>query len=161
MVVQPPASAFVGPPDTPDPGCSEHDALAHERRWVDALRRQDAAALAHNPAGLPIGLALSGGGIRSATVSLGALQALAEARLLRRLDYLSTVSGGGYIGSWFSAILQGQRQAGGDNAIGRAEKLVWPGGPQAPVREAAEIGFLRAYSNYLTPRIGRSEEHTV
>ncbi len=34
------------------------------------------------------GLALSGGGIRSATFALGVLQAMAEARLLRRVDYL-------------------------------------------------------------------------
>ena len=45
------------------------------------------------------GLALSGGGIRSATFSLGVMQALAHRGLLKRFDYLSTVSGGGYIGS--------------------------------------------------------------
>src|SRR3546814_9389273 len=39
------------------------------------------------------GLALSGGGIRSATFSLGVLQRLALARLLGCVDYLSTVSG--------------------------------------------------------------------
>ena len=52
------------------------------------------------------GLALSGGGIRSATFNLGILQALARHKLLRRVDYLSTVSGGGYIGGWFTALLQ-------------------------------------------------------
>jgi hypothetical protein len=46
-----------------------------------------------------MGLALSGGGIRSATFSLGVMQALAEAKVLCKFDYLSTVSGGGYIGS--------------------------------------------------------------
>lgn len=50
-------------------------------------------------------LCLSGGGIRSATFSLGVLQALAKHNLLSKFDYLSTVSGGGYIGSWFSAWL--------------------------------------------------------
>src|SRR5687768_6814876 len=43
----------------------------------------------------PFGLAFSGGGIRSATFNLGILQGLAEHGLLRRVDYLSTVSGGG------------------------------------------------------------------
>src|SRR5262245_23346080 len=57
-------------------------------------------------------LALSGGGIRSATFNLGVLQALAERKLLTRLDYLSTVSGGGYIGSWFSALVERTRKAG-------------------------------------------------
>jgi hypothetical protein len=44
-------------------------------------------------------LALSGGGIRSATFCLGLLKALAQHRQLLAFDLLSTVSGGGYIGS--------------------------------------------------------------
>ena len=47
-----------------------------------------------------LGLTHSGGGIRSATFSLGILQYLAGSGLLKHVDYLSTVSGGGYIGSW-------------------------------------------------------------
>ena len=46
-----------------------------------------------------IGVALSGGGIRSASFCLGALQALDKAAVLQNVDYLSTVSGGGYIGT--------------------------------------------------------------
>src|SRR5665213_1026761 len=48
------------------------------------------------------GLAFSGGGIRSAAVCLGALQALHVHRVIDSIDYLSTVSGGGYIGSCLS-----------------------------------------------------------
>jgi hypothetical protein len=48
-------------------------------------------------------LCLSGGGIRSATFALGVLQALARYGYLQNFTYLSTVSGGGYIGSWLSA----------------------------------------------------------
>lgn len=51
------------------------------------------------------GLALSGGGIRSATFSLGVIQALAQFKRLRQVDYLSTISGGGYIGCWLSACI--------------------------------------------------------
>lgn len=51
-----------------------------------------------------MGLALSGGGIRSATFNLGVLQVLAWTRLLKFVDYLSTVSGGGYIGSCVSSM---------------------------------------------------------
>ncbi|HTP85275.1 MAG TPA: patatin-like phospholipase family protein, partial [Alphaproteobacteria bacterium] len=40
-------------------------------------------------------LCLSGGGIRSATFSLGVLQGLAQKGLLEKFHYLSTVSGGG------------------------------------------------------------------
>src|SRR5580700_6463691 len=50
-----------------------------------------------------VGLAFSGGGIRSATFNLGVIQALARNNLLNLVDYLSTVSGGGYIGSWLSS----------------------------------------------------------
>jgi hypothetical protein len=49
------------------------------------------------------GLALSGGGIRSASFNLGLLQALHRGGLLRWMNYLSTVSGGTYIGAWLSA----------------------------------------------------------
>ncbi|HEV8715309.1 MAG TPA: patatin-like phospholipase family protein, partial [Candidatus Binatia bacterium] len=48
-------------------------------------------------------LCLSGGGIRSATFGLGVLQGFAAHGLLDKFDYLSTVSGGGYIGSWLTA----------------------------------------------------------
>ncbi len=59
-----------------------------------------------------VGLALSGGGIRSASFALGVLQALARrdglhVDHLRDIDYLSTVSGGGYIGAsltWFNFL---------------------------------------------------------
>ncbi len=44
-------------------------------------------------------LCISGGGIRSAIFGLGILQGLARCGLLDRFHYLSTVSGGGYIGS--------------------------------------------------------------
>jgi hypothetical protein len=51
-----------------------------------------------------VGLALSGGGIRSATFGLGVLQSLARARLLRRVDMMSTVSGGGFIGVFLGRL---------------------------------------------------------
>src|SRR5450759_3803289 len=54
----------------------------------------------------PLGLAFSGGGIRSATFNLGVLQGLSELGLLPFIDYLSTVSGGGYIGSWLHGIIR-------------------------------------------------------
>ena len=45
-------------------------------------------------------IALSGGGIRSATFNLGFLKALNDKGIFKHADYLSTVSGGGYIGSF-------------------------------------------------------------
>jgi predicted acylesterase/phospholipase RssA len=67
----------------------------------------------------PVGLCLSGGGIRSAAFCLGALQALdakvatalpagRDARVLSFIDYLSTVSGGGYIGAAATARMRGR-----------------------------------------------------
>lgn len=53
-----------------------------------------------------VGLAFSGGGIRSACFNLGILQALDERGLFGRIDYLSTVSGGGYLGSWLVSCLR-------------------------------------------------------
>ena len=50
------------------------------------------------------GLALSGGGIRSASFNLGLLQALHRFNVLRLFDYMSIVSGGGYIGSYLSSL---------------------------------------------------------
>lgn len=59
------------------------------------------------------GIALSGGGIRSASYALGVLQALANSRVLPKFDYLSTVSGGGYIGASLSYLLhESARNAG-------------------------------------------------
>ncbi len=68
------------------------DAAIHNAAEGSAAENASASELA--------GLAFSGGGIRSATFNLGVLQALAELGLLHRFDYLSTVSGGGYIGFW-------------------------------------------------------------
>ena len=48
-------------------------------------------------------LCLSGGGIRSATFNLGVIQSLARIGLLGKFDYISSVSGGGYIACWLRA----------------------------------------------------------
>ena len=53
------------------------------------------------------GLSISGGGIRSATFSIGVMQALAGENVLKHMDYLSTVSGGGYSGSMLTWALYG------------------------------------------------------
>ncbi|MDH4094698.1 MAG: patatin-like phospholipase family protein [Betaproteobacteria bacterium] len=105
--------------------------------------------------GKALGLAFSGGGIRSATFNLGVIQALAEAKVLRRFDYLSTISGGGYIGAWLSLFIR--RYAGGK--VADAEALLV--GRDARGLEHPAIRFLRAFSNYLTPRVGLSKDTLV
>lgn len=56
-----------------------------------------------------VGMALSGGGIRSATFCLGVVQVLAERGLMGQFDYLSTVSGGGYTGSFITSCIGSER----------------------------------------------------
>jgi len=97
-----------------------------------------------------VGLAFSGGGIRSATFNLGVLQALAQAHLLRTFDYVSTVSGGGYIGSWLMAWMHHQ----GKNIKDIEEHLSPHNYSKTNAADPAEVHFLRNYSNYLTPRKG-------
>lgn len=95
-----------------------------------------------------LGLAFSGGGIRSATFNLGVLQGLARRRLLHRFDYLSTISGGGYIGAWLTAWIHRRGMHEVETRLGAQRKN------QPLFKEPPEIGFLREYSNYLTPRKG-------
>jgi predicted acylesterase/phospholipase RssA len=97
-----------------------------------------------------IGLAFSGGGIRSATFNLGVLQALAKRKLLRSLDYISTVSGGGYIGGWLMGWMHHQQI--GIREI--EERLSTPPKMPGEAGDQPEVHFLRDYSNYLTPRKG-------
>lgn len=107
------------------------------------------------------GLAFSGGGIRSATFNLGVLQALAQTGLLSKFDYLSTVSGGGYIGSWLAAFTKRRTDP-------QAKDPCAPSGSFADVQDALRphkyapderseppvLHWLRLYSNYLTPHTG-------
>lgn len=104
---------------------------------------EERAVIAERSGGVPrddhslVGLGLSGGGIRSATFALGVMESLRRSGWLERADYLSTVSGGGYIGSWLTA--NARRNRG------------WLA-PDADWR--ASIAHLRRYSNYLSPRVG-------
>ena len=90
------------------------------------------------------GLCISGGGIRSATFGLGVLHGLALKGLLGRFDYLSTVSGGGYIGSWLKAW-----QKNDPASYKHCLQDCSPGDPERP--EPTAIRHLRSYSNYLAP----------
>jgi len=94
-------------------------------------------------------LCLSGGGIRSATFNLGALQGLAKIGLLGRFDYLSSVSGGGYIAGWLGAWM---RREGVNTVVRKLGDSGRPNNPLAP--EPAPVAALREYSNYLTPEVG-------
>lgn len=121
--------------------------LAAKGHWPPADPTKDAYAVA-DELGLT-GICFSGGGIRSATFNLGVLQGLAAADRLNSFDYLSTVSGGGYIhqflASWISceSLEKVQQQL---------EPL--PGPPSTRNFWPEPLRWLRRYSNYLTPRAG-------
>ncbi len=90
-----------------------------------------------NSSGL-VGLALSSGGIRSATFCLGVLQGLAAAGLLRGIDYLSCVGGGGYIGGRVPAMIARDGFAGANRALSREQISL----PEAPSRRFALISAI-------------------
>lgn len=96
-----------------------------------------------------LGLALSGGGVRSATFNLGILQGLAKRNWLGKVDYLSTVSGGGFIGAWLSNLARKET-----DFVDVIRKTV--DDPKARGR----IDNLRRMGNYLTPTIGVMSKDT-
>ena len=90
-------------------------------------------------------LCLSGGGIRSASFCLGVVQGLARLGVLSKYHYLSTVSGGGYLGCMMAAW--GYRTPGGmdDVQTTLAKDREGSGTP---------IAWWREYLSYLAPRRG-------
>ncbi|MCO6456470.1 MAG: patatin-like phospholipase family protein [Pirellulaceae bacterium] len=101
-----------------------------------------------------LGLALSGGGIRSAAFCLGVLQSLARHGWLRRVDYLSTVSGGGYTGAFLGRFFDALWKSAND---GGRQLAPQDGSVQTHVARqltdyrSAELDWLRRNSNYLAP----------
>ncbi len=90
------------------------------------------------------GVALSGGGIRSAAFCLGVLQAFDSNIGVEKVDCLSTVSGGGYIGLSLTA---------GMNAIGESSPRRFPfTTDKDDRRDNLPVGHIRNYANYLIPR---------
>ncbi len=101
-----------------------------------------------------VGLAFSGGGIRSATFNLGVLQALAHVGLLRAFHYLSTVSGGGYIGSWLVGWIHREQIDAVERELPREVEGQTEARRRRRHRRGSPITFLRQFSNYLTPKTG-------
>lgn len=96
------------------------------------------------------GLALSGGGIRSATFNLGLLQGLAEKGVLDHVHYVSTASGGGYIGGFWTAWR-------------RRQGTMFPPPSFEPTRTSREhpsVRHMREFSRFLVPRLGFMQTET-
>ncbi|NMG68124.1 hypothetical protein GPA19_24650, partial [Azoarcus indigens] len=105
----------------------------------------------HVVSGSP-GLALSGGGIRSATFNLGLLQALAAQGLLKPFGYLSTVSGGGYIGSFLGRLYH---RASEENIKASPLAVAQDVERKLASDEAPIIRWLRDNGRYLAPHGGK------
>jgi len=143
-----------------------------EQFFPEEKRRLDPEG---NPTELT-GLALSGGGIRSATFSLGVMQALARHGLLDKFDYLSTVSGGGYIGgavTWLLSDMAKDTAQAGEKPGLTAENFPFgtcqdSGKSDAGVTSKRQektasgnqpwqrdlLSYLRHHGDYLTPGSG-------
>ncbi len=99
-------------------------------------------------------LCLSGGGIRSAAFGLGVIQALAEVGLLKRFHYLSTVSGGGYIGGWLTRLIASKKEESPPDQGVPLEDIEVALAKSRDGFEMPELRGLRRYTNYLAPRLG-------
>jgi len=141
---------FLGPDTIPENCASLVQILEDEQSYIQKRReqaygdkdQQDYGGLgkASNESESmgTFGLAISGGGIRSATFALGALQQLAEAKILKDVDYLSTVSGGSYIGSFLTSRMH--------NEDFEIDKILVP---DHGAVETEEVRNLRNRSKYL------------
>lgn len=141
-------------------GC---DMLAAEQAHIIARRKamapHDSALLDGKGVENAFGLAISGGGIRSATFCLGVVQQLHRRGLFRQVDYLSTVSGGGYLGTFLTSYLGHAENSGAVHASAdpdaRIEQVFGPGlndpvaGGQAATAEPPPLRHLRNSSKYL------------
>jgi hypothetical protein len=145
--------------DWTDPRLYPEELAKAERQLVQKRRTQPDLDkdLDKDRRGKPgVGFALSGGGIRSATFCLGVFQALARRGLLAKVDFLSTVSGGGYLGSFLGALFNPDRKdvraalrkdlkldAGTDDV--RTIEAALDG------HESAIVRWLRENGRYLSP----------
>lgn len=124
---------------------AEHGAINQRRGRFNRPNVQNFNALAEYCYGESgqfdtMGLAFSGGGIRSAAFCLGAAQALAENDVIDEADYLSTVSGGGYTGASITSAMT-------------INQGVFPfKGEKDDMSDPPALGHVRDHSNYLVPR---------
>jgi hypothetical protein len=103
-------------------------------------QRDGTPVLRPTPVSKLTGLALSGGGIRSAAFCLGAIQALHARGLMSKFDYLSSVAGGGYVGLSMTAAMS-------ESATER-----FPFASELCEGEEAGVQHIRDHANYLFPQ---------
>lgn len=157
----------VPPPSNDNAECGQHYPEPFRDAEVKLLLRRRAAvqdnAAAPARACDAIGAGLSGGGIRSATFCLGVFQSLARFELLKRIDYLSTVSGGGYFGSFLGRLYAREVPPGAVPAVPAGQrpptgtKSARPGFVEKVLTDKAQRDVLRALRSngrYIAPSGG-------
>lgn len=89
-----------------------------------------------------IGLAFSGGGVRSSTFSLGVLQAFAKRNFLRHVDFVSSVSGGAFTAGFLGRLFTRERVKQSGDPVGRAQDIL-------KENQSGPLRWLRTQANYL------------
>src|SRR5690242_18563568 len=130
--------------DAYPPTLWEHE-RAHLRARMPARHRDPA----DRPSDQVVGVALSGGGIRSATFCLGVFQALARLKWLDRIDYVSTVSGGGYFGSFLGRLYRRDEVESAEQVRALLDPEAPP--PERPAKVPDVVAWLRENGRYLSP----------
>ncbi len=167
------APVMEAPPVIPDYAERSHEILSVELEYYLRERRRvnDLAPPSEDDLS---GLCISGGGVRSATLGLGTLQAFTKAGILKSFDYLSTVSGGGYIGSCLTSLLSAEpdkidkagtiknenkrfdvTHVGLDEAnspfVGLNKKYEYDPLEKTELNVKQQLNHLRQHGEYLTP----------
>src|SRR5690606_17054643 len=134
------------PGEDPRVFCAEASREARRELDEHVRARRQKAGVSNDPSG-PWGLALSGGGIRSATFCLGLVRGLARTGLVKHFDYLSTAevggylstgSGGGYLGASLGRLYGGRMDAAQVEEGVASDHSMW-------------LWWLRNNGRYLTP----------
>lgn len=149
---------------------SQNDVINAEQRHINAGRKARHGGQEFDPEKW-CGIGISGGGIRASTFALGVMQKLAEKDLLKRFDYISTVSGGGYVGGalqWWWHLQREKLNGSGTTGLepgdacgmGARDFPFRPGKTPAISADttlsadqcaALRYAFLRQNGNFLTP----------
>ncbi|MCP4303964.1 MAG: hypothetical protein GY788_03600 [bacterium] len=141
---------------------SREERERHAQAWVSrlrgaiddvGLRREWQPRKTEQGSPAKLGISCSGGGVRAATYSLGALQALTQQGEFQKARYLSAVSGGGYVAASYATVAKTSSvpvplEPGGseDPWIFQPETAGQAGSPEAR--------YLRNNSSYLLPSVG-------
>ncbi|MEA2299631.1 MAG: hypothetical protein QOE44_166 [Solirubrobacteraceae bacterium] len=138
---------------------SAHASVGHKWRWRLLREHAEPPVSVLNPVEDPdpdpkaarVGICCSGGGIRSASFNLGALQAVQEQRRLQEAKYFAAVSGGAYIAAAFAMVAKTRKDEGPGTAADDSDPaLVTPEAP--PFHPGSpEEQYLRNRVSYLAP----------